>query len=71
MATKTTSERMKNYRARMRAKGFKQVQMWVPDVNAPGFKKELKRQIASLNKKHESEIIEWSEDVADWPNDDE
>jgi hypothetical protein len=62
---------MKNYRARMRAKGFKQVQMWVPDVNAPGFKKELNRQISSLNKKHESEVMEWAEDVADWPDDNE
>jgi DNA invertase Pin-like site-specific DNA recombinase len=71
MATKTTSERMKDYRARMRAKGFKQVQMWVYDTDAPDFKEELKRQVSSLNKEHESEVVQWTEEVAYWPGDDE
>jgi hypothetical protein len=40
----TASEKMRAHRARMRAKGFKLVQMWVPDTSRPGFAEEVRRQ---------------------------
>ena len=36
--------RVRRARERLRAKGLRPVQIWVPDVRAPGFAKELARQ---------------------------
>ena len=57
------------YRARMRAKGMRLVQLWVPDTNAPGFASEARRQSRSLLKgkaaKEERKVMEWLEAVTD------
>ena len=37
-------DKVRNHRLRMRAKGMKLVQYWVPDINAPAFKAEARRQ---------------------------
>ena len=37
-------ERVSQYRARMRARGMRQVNLWVPDTQSPGFAKECRRQ---------------------------
>ncbi len=39
-------ERVKAYRARMRAQGLRPVQIWVPDVRSPDFAAEAHRQSA-------------------------
>lgn len=39
---------MRKHREEMRRRGFKLVQLWVPDPGAPGFKEELQRQIRAL-----------------------
>jgi hypothetical protein len=46
MASRATSSRNKvrDHRARMRAKGMKLVQFWVPDVTSAEFKAEARRQ---------------------------
>ena len=45
MATATPSrDKVRNHRARMRAKGMKLVQYWVPDVTSAEFKAEARRQ---------------------------
>ena len=45
MATASPSrDKVRNHRARMRAKGMKLVQYWVPDVTSPEFKAEARRQ---------------------------
>jgi hypothetical protein len=41
-------EGMRKHRDDMRRRGFKLVQIWVPDPMAPGFAAELQRQIRSL-----------------------
>ena len=41
-------EGMRKHREEMRRRGFKLVQLWVPDPGAPGFGAELQRQIRSL-----------------------
>ncbi|MPZ53106.1 MAG: DUF3018 family protein [Acidimicrobiia bacterium] len=37
-------DRVKAHRDRMRAQGLRSVQIWVPDVRAPGFADEAHRQ---------------------------
>ena len=45
MATASPSrDKVRNHRARMRAKGMKLVQYWVPDVTSAEFKAEAHRQ---------------------------
>ncbi|HZD22555.1 MAG TPA: antitoxin MazE family protein [Acidimicrobiia bacterium] len=42
----SVNERVKAYRARMRARGPPPVQIWVPDVRSPRFAAEARRQAA-------------------------
>ena len=44
----SVSRRVRNYRQRMRAQGMRPIQMWVPDVRAPGFAAEAHRQAAAV-----------------------
>jgi len=37
-------ERVGQYRTRMQARGFRQINIWVPDTRAPAFAKECRRQ---------------------------
>lgn len=50
------------YRARKKAQGLRELRMWVPDVNAPGFKEEAERQAKLLRgTTGEREALEWTE----------
>ncbi len=61
---------MRDYRARMRAKGLRPVQIWGYDTSAPGFREELDREFAAIRESpEEQEILDWIEQVADWPRD--
>lgn len=61
------SAKMKKYRAKMRAKGLRQVQMWVYDMRNPKFIKELERQSRLVSKrKSEKEALDFIESVMDW-----
>lgn len=42
----TVKDRVGEYRRRMRARGYRPVQMWVPDVRTPEFAAEARRQSA-------------------------
>ena len=62
----TAAEKMRAFRSRMRAKGFKLVQKWVPDTSRPGFAKELRRQSLLVSgTPGEREAIEFLEAVAE------
>ena len=41
---KATRAKVRAYRERMRAHGLRPIQIWVPDVRAPGFAQEASRQ---------------------------
>ena len=43
-AVPSSRDKVRDHRARMRAKGMKLVQFWVPDVNSAEFKAEARRQ---------------------------
>ena len=48
---------MRDYRARMRAAGLRPIQLWVPDLNAKGFRAKLRRQVARLDPEGEAEAL--------------
>jgi hypothetical protein len=52
---------VQRYRERMRAAGFRLVQMWIPDTRARGFAEECRRQsrAAAKNKRAESDVLQW------------
>ena len=58
MATKRKAARkgIQAYRQRMRRKGFRQVNLWVPDTRAPEFVKECQRQSRLASATEQSEI---------------
>lgn len=62
---KAAARKMQAYRERLRAQGLKPVQVWVPDVNAPRFKRELRRQVAGLNALDEAAALAFIEAVAE------
>lgn len=57
MASATPSrDKVRNHRARMKAKGMKLVQHWVPDVTSPEFKAQAHRDsLLIANSPHEAE----------------
>lgn len=52
----STRQRVREHRQRLRAQGLRPIQIWVPDVRAPGFAAEAHRQaVAIAASEHESE----------------
>jgi hypothetical protein len=45
---KSPGTRLQQHRADMRRRGFRLVQLWVPDPNAPGFREAVRRTRAFL-----------------------
>ena len=71
-------QRVATHRARLRRQGLRPVQIWVPDVRAPGFAAEAHRQSAlAAASPHETEdqafvdAISWFDDEADDEDKDE
>jgi hypothetical protein len=40
--------KVREYRERLRAKGMRRIQLWVPDVRAPAFRAEAHRQLLAV-----------------------
>jgi hypothetical protein len=54
------------YRARMQAAGMRQVQIWVPDAQAPGVRKEARRQSRLVSRSAaDGEALDLVEALAD------
>jgi hypothetical protein len=51
------AKRVQKHRDKMKAAGFKPVTIWVPDVNAPGFKEQIGRDIAIINADADSHLV--------------
>jgi len=62
-------KRMAAYRQRMRAAGLRPVQIWVPDVRAPGFADACRRQAraVALSDPAGDEIMRFVAAVSEWP----
>lgn len=65
MNMKASSGKMQNYRARLRKRGLRPVQIWVPDSRLPEFSAELSRQVTSLNASDEADVLNFIEKAAD------
>ena len=64
-----TARRMSDYRARMRASGLRQVQLWLPDTKSPAFIKAAQQQSLAIAKHDPAgdEMLRWIEATYEWP----
>jgi Protein of unknown function (DUF3018) len=51
------AKRVQKHRDKMKAAGLKPVTIWVPDVNAPGFKEQIAREIELINNSADEKLI--------------
>jgi hypothetical protein len=60
---KTSREKVRAFRTRLRGQGLRPIQIWVPDVRAPGFRAEAHRQslavAVSPQEKDDQAFIDW------------
>ncbi len=61
-------DKMRHYRARLKAQGLRPVQIWLPDTRTPEFIAEARRQsqLASRNRTLETETAAFIDAVVDW-----
>lgn len=65
--SKSSREKVRAHRARLREQGLRPVQLWVPDVRSAAFKAEAARQARLVAADpHEAETMAFIESVADW-----
>jgi hypothetical protein len=64
---KSSRDKVRAYRARMRRQGLRLVQMWLPDQKSPEFRREALRQSRLINaSKGEQDALEFIQAAADW-----
>ena len=64
--TRTPSEKMRDYRARLRAAGLRPIQIWVPDTRAENFAAEARRQsLLVAGRPSEREAMDFIEAAAE------
>ena len=69
MADAGSRQRVQEHRARLRAQGLRPVQIWVPDVDAPGFAEEAHRQSRAVSASaHADDDQAFVDSVSDWPD---
>ena len=60
------ARRVRKHREKMKAAGLKPVTIWVPDVNAPGYSEDIRRQCLILrNDPQEQQILAEIEQLFD------
>lgn len=60
------AKRVRKHREKMKAAGLKPVTIWVPDMDAPGYRDEIRRQCALLkNDPREVRILAEIEQLSD------
>jgi hypothetical protein len=65
--TKSSREKVRAYRKRMRAKGLRLVQMWLPDTRTPEFAAEAHRQsLLASTSPFAAEDQAWVDSISDW-----
>lgn len=72
MADTGSRSRVREHRARLRAQGLRPIQLWVPDVRAPGFAEEAHRQSRAVAASHgAADDQAFVDTVSLWPDEDE
>jgi hypothetical protein len=65
---KSSRAKVRTHRERLRRQGLRPVQIWVPDVRAPGFRAEAHRQsLAVAASTHAGEDQAFIDAISDWP----
>ena len=65
----TSRDKVRAHRARLRRRGLRPIQIWVPDVRAPKFAREAHRQSLSVARNaHERDDQAFVDAVSDWPS---
>jgi len=63
----SASQKMKQYRVRMKESGLRAVQIWVPDTRSPAIAKELRRQsLLASQGPDEQDVLTFLEDTSAW-----
>jgi hypothetical protein len=63
---KSSRDKVRRHRERLRKQGLRPIQIWVPDVRAPGFRAAARRQsLAIATSPHETEDQEFIEAVSE------
>jgi len=65
--SKTSRDKVKAHRERLRRQGLRPIQIWVPDVRSPKFAAEAHRQSLAVAKSpHAKEDQDFIDAVSDW-----
>ncbi|HSE59611.1 MAG TPA: antitoxin MazE family protein [Nitrospiraceae bacterium] len=65
----TPKEKQSRYRRRLRRKGLRPVQIWVPDTRATGFSAECRRQARlAARSLQEKRVLDFISEIAAWDN---
>ncbi len=66
-STDRPPDKFRRYRERLKARGLRQIQLWVPDTTHPRFQDELRRQLTLVEHSEEDrEALAFIECAADW-----
>ncbi|SJM33790.1 antitoxin MazE family protein [Mesorhizobium delmotii] len=64
---KSSGMKVREHRERLRRQGLRPIQIWVPDVRAPGFRSEAHRQsLAVAASAHAREDQAFIDAISDW-----
>jgi len=67
---KKIEDQLLNEHPELRAKGLRPEIPWVPDTDSAEFKAAIERELELIRQSpEEQEILNWAEQVADWPKD--
>ncbi len=65
---RTSRERMRAYRDRLRAQGLRPVTIWVPDLRSPAVREALREECQQIARSaDERDVLAWIEGTAAWP----
>jgi Protein of unknown function (DUF3018) len=68
---RSSRTRTQRYRDSLRRRGLRPVQIWVPDLRAPGLLAEIQHQCELINAADQAEnLMAWVEDVSVFDDDD-
>lgn len=66
-AKKSSRDKVRAHRERLRRQGLRPIQIWVPDVRSPEFVKEAHRQsLAIANSPQEKDDQAFIDSISDW-----
>lgn len=69
---RSSKERVRAHRARLRARGLRPVTFWLPDVNSPEFIDQARRESEAIAaSEFEEEDQAFVDAISAWPGDDE